>query len=123
VTNVTASATGAVRWKDGAAAGDGSSVAPSGSKGLAAGLEELIAGIALCPVDALNRDRGLALDACLRHRALRLKGIKPSMFHPLRLRSFVNPLSHAGLKHCMKFIVGGFDLWMLLLLLKRFRGL
>ena len=102
VTNVTASATGAVRWKDGAAAGDGSSAAPSGSRGLAAGLEELIAGIAMCPVDALNRDRGIALDACLRHRALRLKGINPSSRHPLICLSTVNPLSHAGLKHGMK---------------------
>ncbi len=84
-------------------AGDGYSAAPTRDKESAAGLGEgIVAAIALCPVDALKRDSGLALLVCLRHIALRLKGINPSSRHPLRFLSTLNPLSQAGLKHCIK---------------------
>ena len=68
LTNWIASATEAdIGGRDGAAPGDGSSpavdgpsVVGAGDKESAAGLDEMIAtAIALCPVDAVKRDRGL----------------------------------------------------------------
>ena len=64
--------------------------------------EGIVAAIALCPIDAMTRDSDLAVLECLRHNALRLKGINPPSSHPLRFLSTVNPLSQASLKHCMK---------------------
>ena len=110
LTNGIASATeAAIGGRDGAASGDGSYDAGDGSyavgardKESATGLDEGIStAIAVCLVDALDRDRGLALAECLRHTSSRLKGIIPSSRYPLRFLSIMNPLSQASLKHCM----------------------
>ena len=79
LTNSIASISG----RDGAVACGGSYVVAAGDVDLAAGLDEGRAtAISLCHVDALIRDRGWALAPCLRHIALRLKGISPSSRHP-----------------------------------------
>jgi hypothetical protein len=62
---------------------------------------KISAAIALCHVDAFNRDRGLVVAKCLRHKALRLKGNILFSRYPLRFISTVNTSSQVGLKHCL----------------------